>query len=76
MHFLLQLNHCYKVNTLTVNPIKWSNTLKQRIRWQQPTNCSSAFGNFVWLVQKGLKLSLSAVTTMIILKFNTQKQPY
>ena len=75
-HFLLQRNHCYKVNTLTVNPTKWSSTLKQRIRWQQPTNCSSAFGNFVWLAQKGLKLSLSAVTAMIILKFNTQKQPY
>ena len=42
-----------KLNTLSVNPTKWSNTLKQ-IRRLLPTNCLSMFDHFVGLALKGL----------------------
>ena len=42
------------LNPLSVNPTKWSNTLKQFVgNW--PTNCLSLFDHFVKLVLKGLK---------------------
>ena len=40
-------------NKLSVNPTKWSNTLKT-IRQQQPTNCLSVFDHFVGLAIKRL----------------------
>ena len=40
------------VNPLSVNPTKWSNTLKQFVG--QPTNCLSMFDHFVGLALKAL----------------------
>ena len=50
-----QINHIKKVyvNPLTVNPRKWSNTLKQFVG-KLPTNCLSVFDYFVGLALKGL----------------------
>ena len=44
-----------KVNPLSVNPTKWSNTLKQFVG-NLPTNCLSVFDHFVRLAFKGLKV--------------------
>ena len=47
---------CWKLtfNTLSANPTKWSNTLKQFIG-KLPTNCLSVFDRFVGLALKGLR---------------------
>ena len=49
--------HCHsdinKLNPLSANPRKWSNTLKQFVG-NLPTNCLSVFDHFVILVLKGL----------------------
>ena len=42
-----------KINPLSANPTKWSNTLKQFVR-NLPTKCLSVFENFVILTLKGL----------------------
>ena len=44
-------------NPLSVNPTKWSNTLKQFVG-NLPTNCLSVFYYFVKLTLKGLRSSL------------------
>ena len=44
------------LNSLSANPTKWPNTLKQFVG-KLPTNCLSVFGHFVNLTLKGLKLS-------------------
>ena len=46
-------NTSIKVNALSANPTKWSNTLKQFVGnlW---TNCSSVFDHFVGFALKGL----------------------
>ena len=41
------------VNSLSANPTKWSNTLKQFLG-KLPTNCLSVFDHFVKLALKGL----------------------
>ena len=41
-----------KLNPLSANPTKWSNTLKQFVGMQ--TNCLSVFDHFVILALKGL----------------------
>ena len=41
------------VNSLSANPTKWSNTLKQFIG-NLPKNCLSVFDHFVKLALKGL----------------------
>ena len=40
-------------NSLSANPTKWSNTLKQFVG-KLPTNCLSVFDHFVNLALKGL----------------------
>ena len=43
-----------KINLLSVNSTKWSNTLKQfKFAGCFPTNCLSVFDHFVWLALKG-----------------------
>ena len=49
-----QIGHSEKINPLSANPTKWSNTLKQFIG-KLPTNCLSVFDHFVILALKGLK---------------------
>ena len=44
-------------NSLSANPTKWQNTLKQFVG-KLPTNCLSVFGHFVNLTLKGLKILL------------------
>ena len=41
------------LNTLSANPTKWSNTLKQFVG-KLPANCLSVFDHFVGLALKGL----------------------
>ena len=41
-------------NSLSANPEKWSNTLKQFVG-NLPTNCLSVFDHFMSLALKGLK---------------------
>ena len=41
-------------NTLSANPTKWSNTVKQFLG-NLPTNCLSVFDHFMNLALKGLK---------------------
>ena len=42
------------LNTLSANPTKWSNTLKQFVG-NLPTNCLSVFDHLMNLALKGLK---------------------
>ena len=44
----------YTLKSLSANPTKWSNTLKQFVG-KLPTNCLSVFGPFVGFALKGLK---------------------
>ena len=44
-----------RVNTLSANPTKWSNTLKQFVG-NLPKNCLSVFDHFVKLALKGLRI--------------------
>ena len=46
-------HECF-LNPLSVNPAKWSNTLKKFVG-NFPTNCLSVFDHFVGLALKGLK---------------------
>ena len=46
-----------KINPLSTNPTKWSNTLKQFVG-NLPTNCLSVFDHFVTLARKGLRIKL------------------
>ena len=46
-----------QINFLSVNPTKWSNTLKQFVG-KLPTNCLSVFDYFVGLALKGLRDSI------------------
>ena len=46
--------HSVGFNSLSANPTKWSNTLKQFVG-NLPTNCLSVFDHFVILALKGLK---------------------
>ena len=48
------------VNPLSVNPIKWPNTLKQFVGKLQ-TNCLSVFDHFVNLTLKGLNYFLKNI---------------
>ena len=43
----------YILNSLSANPTKWSNTLKQFVE-DLPTNCSSVFDHFEGLTLEGL----------------------
>ena len=45
-----------KINPLSANPTKWSNTLKQFVG-KLSTNCLSVFDHFVELVLKALKVN-------------------
>ena len=44
-----------KLNPLSANPTKWSNTLKQFVG-ELPMNCVSVFDHFVGLALKGLNI--------------------
>ena len=44
----------FDINPLSVNPTKWSNTLKQFVG-SFPTNSLSMFDHFVGLALKGLR---------------------
>ena len=48
------------INSLSANPTKWSNTLKQFVG-NLPTNCLSVFDHFVKLALKGLKVGLCKI---------------
>ena len=56
--FVEQLFQKDLFNPLSVNPTKWSNTLKQFVG-NLPTNCLSVFDHFVGLALKVLKFWLS-----------------
>ena len=47
-----------KINPLSANPTKWSNTLKQFVG-KLPTNCLSVFTHFVGFALEGLRLRVS-----------------
>ena len=47
-------NYSLRLNRLTANPTKWSNTLKQ-FAGNLPTNCLSVFDHFVGLALLGIK---------------------
>ena len=51
---------CFLLNSLSANPKKWSNTLKQ-IVGKLPTICLSVFDHFMNLAFKGLSM-VSEVT--------------
>ena len=44
----------YTLKSLSANPTKWSNTLKQFVG-KLPTNCLSVFDHFEGLALKGLR---------------------
>ena len=44
---------CQRLNPLSANPTKWSNTLKQFVG-KLPTNCLGVFDHFMNLTVKGL----------------------
>ena len=51
----------FSINTLSANPTKWSNTLKQFVG-NLPTNCLSVFDHFARLVLRGLRILSVNVT--------------
>ena len=51
--FYFTLKSLFVLNSLSANPTKWSNTVKQLVG-KLPTNCLSVFEHFVGLVRKGL----------------------
>ena len=66
LDFLFNFFHLYtlsisesKLNSLSTNPTKWSNTLKQFVG-NLARNCLSVFGHFVGLALKGLSLIFSS----------------
>ena len=66
LDFLFNFFHLYtlsisesKLNPLSTNPTKWSNTLKQFVG-NLARNCLSVFGHFVGLAIKGLSLIFSS----------------
>ena len=58
-NFLMKALSLMILNHLSVNPTKWSNTLKQFVGIL-PTNCLSVFDHFVKLALKGLKKYIHA----------------
>ena len=54
-----------KLNPLSANPTKWSNTLKQ-FAGKLPTNCLSVFDHFVDLALKGLRTEAGKTSSGII----------
>ena len=64
-----------KLNPLSANPKKWSNTLKQFVDRLQ-TNCLSVFDHFVALVLKGLihrdEYQHSRYSTLLNIYFESQ----
>ena len=57
----------YVLNSLSANPTKWSNILKQFVG-KLPTNCLSVFDDFVGLALKGLKPQFFSVLKKILQK--------
>ena len=53
----------FKINPLSANPTKWSNTCKQFVA-KLPTNCLSMFDHFVILAFKGLTMK-SLINTLL-----------
>ena len=52
---MASLQHFFRLNSLSANPKKWSNTPKQ-IVGNLPTICLSVFDHFMNLALKGLNL--------------------
>ena len=61
------------INTLSANPIKWSNTLKQLVE-NLPTNSLSVFDYFMWLALKRLTHLLSI--SLLLRCFSTYWNKY
>ena len=59
-----RLKHIVILNSLSANPTKRSNTLKQFVG-KLPTNCLSVFDHFVKLAQKGLIRIYPAASSLI-----------
>ena len=66
------------VNPLSINPTKWSNTLKQFVG-NLPTNCLSVFDRFVKFMLKGLrryffsKVASCRTAALLKMNFSTKK---
>ena len=58
------MNRSLRVNPLSLNPTKWSNTLNQFVG-KLPKNCLSVFDHFMELAVKGLIFLLSFFCTAI-----------
>ena len=67
---LLSLPEKFLFNPLSVNPTKWSNTLKQFVG-KLPTNSLSVSDHFVGLSPKGLKI---ASATFLLVSFICLKE--
>ena len=61
-----------RLNPLSANPTKWSNTLKQFVG-KLPTNCLSVFDHFVKLALKGLIWNVPMWLTNAYNKFNIMR---
>ena len=58
----------FKINSLSANLRKWSNSLKQVVS-NLPTNCLSVFDHFAGLALKGLRCKVKEAWGRIIRKF-------
>ena len=83
-HTFNKKKHCYmKLNPLSVNHTKWSNTPKQSVGCK-PTNCLSVFDHFAGLALKGLtqykELSdfdlISILQKILFMDYLSQIKPY
>ena len=63
------------VNTLSVNPTKWSNTLKQFIG-KLPMNCLSVFDIFGGWCLKGQKFTMFRNIVNVTMKLNLASKKY
>ena len=61
-----------KINPLSANPTKWSNTLKTICRLL-PTNCFNMFAYFVGLAVKGLRRKISFCSVVNPFIHNNEK---
>ena len=61
------------LNPLSVNPTKWSNTLKQFVG-KLPTNCLSVFDHFAGLALKGLTWTPFGLTNGVTITVSRELQ--
>ena len=65
----------FNINSLSANPTKWPNTVKQFV-WNLPTNCLSVFDHFVGLALKWLTFTDGMKKEMLRVSYRSSHHRY